>query len=474
MISRTFRAKTMIEALAQVQKDLGADALVVTARQIPGGEPWQVWRKPLVELVAVKLEPGEDAPRVTKDKENLSQSIKPDLSKKDPILKHTKITKEPLQGHVTTPAPDGEKNIGTGSTVEKSSAAIGEELETQKTGTGTSMEDSVEISGKKVRSQPAGEPRLDLLHQLSMDESLEDVRIVQVPAAKTRHDKPTRKIPEAALELSIPAPQQLENAWPELQRIFHHLLEQGVDSGLVKRVCQISADTLGAQTAMDPRKLEEHVRRQLEACIKVLPEAPRKEGQVICLVGPSGAGKTGFTAKLAVRYRRELQKKVTWVCADTVRTGGIAEARAFTEAINIPLQIAYSPQECAAIVDSLTGTDLVIVDTPAANPRNEESIVETGSLITSIPGRSTWLVIPATAKESDLVNTAAAFSAFKPGGLVVTKMDETNSFGAIYNLAMRTQIPLAYYCSGPRILDDLHPAAASRLVQSLFTERFGR
>ena len=474
MISRTFRAETMIEALAQVQKDLGADALVVTARQIPGGEPWQVWRKPLVEVVAVKLEPGEEAPKAGAGKEKPAQPVKPDLSKKDPgILKHTKTAPAPVTPRAESPALAGEKAAGS-LPVEKPSAVAEQELEPQQSATDSSMEDVVEIKGKKVRSQPAGEPRLDLLHQLGADESLEDVRIVQIPAAQTRLELPPRQLPKAGLDLSVPSPEQLENAWPELRKIFLHLLEQGVDANLAKRVCQISADTLGAQTAMDPKKLEEHIRRQLEACIKVLPESPRKEGQVVCLVGPSGAGKTGFSAKLAVRYRKELHKSVAWVCADTVRTGGIAEARAFTEAINIPLQIAYSPQECAAIVESLTGTDLIIVDTPAANPRSEESVVETASLITSIPGRATWLVIPATAKETDLVNTAAAFSAFKPGGLVVTKMDETNSYGAIYNLAMRTQIPLAYYCSGPRVLDDLHPAAASRLVQSLFTERFGR
>lgn len=472
MISRTFRAETMIEALAQVQKDLGADALVVTARQIPGGEPWQVWRKPLVEVVAVKLEPGEEAPKTAAGKEKPAQSVKPDLSKKDPgILKHTKSAPAPDLSHAVSHTATDEKNPGSVSSVRQTTAV--EELESPKPAAEPLMEDVVEIKGKKVRSQPAGEPRLDLLHQLGEDESLEDVRIVQIPAANQR-ELPPKQLPRTTLELSVPAPQIVENAWPELQKIFLHLLEQGVDSSLAKRVCQISADTLGAQTAMDPKKLEEHIRRQLEACIKVLPESPRKEGQVVCLVGPSGAGKTGFSAKLAVRYRKELHKSVAWVCADTVRTGGIAEARAFTEAINIPLQIAYSPQECAAIVESLAGTDLVIVDTLAANPRSEESIVETGSLITSIPGRTVWLVIPATAKESDLVNTAAAFSAFKPGGLVVTKMDETNSFGAIYNLAMRTQIPLAYYCSGPRVLDDLHPGAASRLVQALFTERFGR
>jgi hypothetical protein len=39
---------------------------------------------------------------------------------------------------------------------------------------------------------------------------------------------------------------------------------------------------------------------------------------------------------------------------------------------------------------------------------------------------------------------------------------------------LKSQLPFAYFSSGARILDDLHPAAAARLVQSLFTERFDR
>jgi flagellar biosynthesis protein FlhF len=474
MISRTFRAETMIEALAQVQKDLGADALVVTARQIPGGEPWQVWRKPLVEVVAVKLEPGEEAPKTSNGSKKPAQSSKPDLSNKDAgSLKHTKSASAP-----STPRPASQP-VGSSARVAPASTIAPAEDNHQQDDTEfaaeTLKEDVVEIKGKKVRSQPAGEPRLNLLHQLGQNETLEDVRIIQVQSAVAKQLEQPSIVPSTLiLEQPKSAPQPVEGAWPELQKVYYHLLDQGLDAGLAKRVCQISADTLGVQTAMDQKKLEAYIRRQLEASIKVQLETPRNEGKVIFLVGPSGAGKTSFAAKLAARYRKEMQKSVTWVCADTVRTGGIAEARAFTEAINIPMQIAYSPHECASIVQSLSGTGLVIVDTPAANPRNEESMVETGALLTSVSNRVTWLVVPATAKEADLVNTAAAFSVFKPGALVVTKMDETDSFGGVYNLAMRTQLPLAYFCSGPRVLDDLHPAAASRLVQSLFTERFGQ
>ncbi len=481
MITRTFRAETMMQALEQVKRDLGPEALVVTARQIPAGQPWQVWRKPMVEIVAVRLEAGEDTSTAvggtSKEKAPVS-STKPaskDLTRKDtPLPKQIKPTPASHPVSSTTPAPQP---------VRTAPPAASAHIKTEEIQSAAPVEpkpveavlprDVVEIRGKKSAEQPAVDAKIDLLHHLGKEETLDDVRIVQVPT-KSKQGLPPLQLPQIPWQPPVEQPSSLDGAWPLLQKMYDQLTRQGVETGMVRRICQLSADTLGYETAMDDRKLVDYLRRQLEAYIRVLRESPRKERQVICLVGPSGAGKTSFTAKLAVRYRNELKRSVVWVCADTVRTAGIAEARAFSEAIGVPLHIAYTPGECAAIIETTRDADLVIVDTPACNPRREESLVETGALLTSIPDRLTWLVLPATAKENDLMNAAGAFSVFNPRALVVTKMDETNSFGSVYNLGLRSQLPFAYFGFGAGVLDDLIPAAASRLVQSLFTERFDR
>ncbi len=90
MISRIFRAESMMQALEQVKKDLGMDAMVVSARQIPGGQPWQVWRKPLYEVVAVQLEPGEESSDAISaglnEKPNVpSKPVMKDLNRKDTV-----------------------------------------------------------------------------------------------------------------------------------------------------------------------------------------------------------------------------------------------------------------------------------------------------------------------------------------------------------------------------------------------------
>ena len=58
MLTKTFRAPNMLEALQEIQKELGPDAIVLSMREIPAGPLWQVWNKPGVEVVATRYISG--------------------------------------------------------------------------------------------------------------------------------------------------------------------------------------------------------------------------------------------------------------------------------------------------------------------------------------------------------------------------------------------------------------------------------
>ena len=52
MVTKTFRSETMLKALQLVQEELGADAIVVSTREIPTGPSWNPWKQSSVEIVA--------------------------------------------------------------------------------------------------------------------------------------------------------------------------------------------------------------------------------------------------------------------------------------------------------------------------------------------------------------------------------------------------------------------------------------
>src|SRR5512147_906255 len=65
MVTKTFKADSALETLQLVQQDLGANAIVVSMREIPGGPSWNPWKKSAVEIVAAlpEIESPASAPR---------------------------------------------------------------------------------------------------------------------------------------------------------------------------------------------------------------------------------------------------------------------------------------------------------------------------------------------------------------------------------------------------------------------------
>jgi flagellar biosynthesis protein FlhF len=246
-----------------------------------------------------------------------------------------------------------------------------------------------------------------------------------------------------------------------------------LDEAMLQKVTKTCAETLPPRAVQEKKRVWDFIQQQLESVIRVQKETISTMPRVIFITGTSGVGKTSSLAKLAVHLSANEGRKVGWICSDTVRIGALGEARTYTETIGIPLQVVYTADELQnAINVFLNEVEFILVDTPAYNPRKEQSIVELGEMLTAYPQRATWVVIPATAKENDLQNTLATIGPFKPRGLIVSKLDETNNFSAIYNIAWRSQIPLTYLTFGSRVINDLIPARSDLLVKAIFDERF--
>jgi flagellar biosynthesis protein FlhF len=184
-------------------------------------------------------------------------------------------------------------------------------------------------------------------------------------------------------------------------------------------------------------------------------------------VGASGCGKTTTLGKVAAFHVRHEALRVAWVCADTVRAGAIAQARFFAEAFKLPFRVAYTPDDLAKAVIAEKETDLIVVDTPGCNPQRKPEVIELMHLLSALPGRHTYLAAPATAKDADLTDALAAFGPLDLKGLVLTKLDETSTYGSAFNLAWRSRLPLMYFTTGPGTLDDLHSASTGMLVGGL-------
>ncbi|MDR3578313.1 MAG: hypothetical protein P4L50_31005 [Anaerolineaceae bacterium] len=443
---KTFKASTMFEALEQVQKELGPDAIVLSARDVALGPAWSIMRQTGVEVVAMAansipipaaLKQSRDAAAVLRQTtDGNGVEFVEDPSQIEWVTEPAGQP-EKVQGKRTTPAQEITKQPQRWTPKYISTK---ENLSTQR----PDIVKSPENTPRQVLVKEVGEPK-------------------PVPI-ELKIPKPERVPSKLTLELPV-----------SLQSLRRKILAQGLDESLIDRLLDVAIETFGQSSFQDEKTGEKYLSQLLEAELRVQKglgiDVPSR---IMCLVGASGSGKTSTAAKLALFFSQKLDKQVVWVSTDTVRTGAIAETKAYTDALGLPLKLVFAPSELKDVIASADPADLVIVDTPGYNPMDENQMVELGAFLTEVPRRSTYLVTSATTKESDLYQIAASLGIFSLNGLIVSKLDETSTHGSVYNFARKSQLCLSYFTTGKDALRNLEVANAARLVAALFGKGWRR
>jgi len=247
------------------------------------------------------------------------------------------------------------------------------------------------------------------------------------------------------------------------------LIEQGLDESFVNKIIASAVDGMSLRGLSERRMVRDFLSRALASRLTVGEFLPRKgEQRVVALVGISGVGKTSAAAKLAAYARYNLGRSVALISVDTFRVGALTQIQTFAEILDVPLSVCYTPGELSAALAAHADKDLIVVDTPGRNTRRALEMVEITTLFTPLPqSRRTYFVASATSKTADLAEATTAFKGLGLNGLIFTKLDETGGVGSLYMLAQGVGLAVSYFCSGPRVPEDIEPASAERMAELL-------
>lgn len=440
MLTKTFRAPNMLLALKNVQAELGSDAMIISMREVPTGPIWAAWKKPGVEVIAS---------RAAKNEESSSSARSEDTALKNQENRIS-LSQEELKKEI-----ENLKMLVSGQKISSANTTL------------PSMDHKKDKFQAQVKNTEPEETHFDISDFKAFREVVEP-NLNQI-SEKTEAviSKTNTVVIEKNLVPEIPS---------VLLTIKQSLLEQGVNAQLINKIIDANLDALSPSILEDFSRLDRFIKHQLTASLppsrKSLALVPSK---VMALTGLSGCGKTSCCAKLAAFYMITMGKKVVWIEADTVRTSAISEARTYAETLGIPLFLAYTPQELSELLESQKDADLILVDTAGCNPRNEDSVVELGSFLSTIPAGCTYLIASATTKDQDLLQTEKTLKQFGLKGVILTKTDETGSFGASFNLLWQSKLPLYFYSSGHQIFGNLKPGnpelLAAAVVDGEFSEK---
>ena len=283
----------------------------------------------------------------------------------------------------------------------------------------------------------------------------------------------------------------------ELMQRYRQLIAGGVDEGLAGKLINQAAERL---TAAGPRTvgggngngngkvggngngtagssgrveagqtdaLESHLARMLRDEIRTAGPVACKPGQrlIAAFVGPTGVGKTTTIAKIASELAIGQKRRTALITFDTYRIAAVEQIRIYARIIGVPCLVVNSRKALQSALKRLGRAEAVLIDTAGRSQRNPGRMQALADVLSLDEEIETHLVLSATTKERDLLDAWRRFTVAAPDRLIFTKIDESASFGGLYNVAHYSGRPLSYLTTGQRVPEDIEVAEKERVAR---------
>ncbi|MHB8620713.1 MAG: flagellar biosynthesis protein FlhF, partial [Chloroflexota bacterium] len=258
-----------------------------------------------------------------------------------------------------------------------------------------------------------------------------------------------------------------------LVSLYQRLIDQELAEDLAQDIVLKVNGELGVAGVNNYDLVREYVRKHIQQLVTVTgpPRLTSGRCKSIFLIGPTGVGKTTTLAKLAANYCLVEHKKVALVTVDTFRVAAIPQLRTYADIIGVPLEVVYTSTELKEVIDRLGDKDLVLIDTPGGSPRNSKQLEVLKEYLDGVESKETYLAIASPTKYRDMVEAFERFSIAPIDGLLFTKIDETDRYGALVNLLNHTRARLTYLTTGQNVPNDIELADSVKMADLLLTEQ---
>jgi flagellar biosynthesis protein FlhF len=278
---------------------------------------------------------------------------------------------------------------------------------------------------------------------------------------------------------------QLNNAHaqgsdPEIDELYRELTSADLDSNLVRRITdQVSTLWQALPPAQRSTTGVELLHGLAEECIRkqlrVAPQSGEREAnRILVFVGPPGAGKTTTLTKIAIQEFLARRVSVRIISMDPYRVASHERLRNFAGILGTGFTAACTMREFIEAVEEYRSKNALLIDTPGYSGNDFEGARDLSGFLAKLNHKEVHLVLPASMKRADLSACVRRFEEFKPDCLLFTKLDETESFGAIISTTIESGKPLSFFSNGQGIPEDLETADLETLLEPLFTrERAG-
>ncbi|MEC0255963.1 flagellar biosynthesis protein FlhF [Paenibacillus lautus] len=467
---------TMPEAMQHIRTDLGADAVILSTKETKVGGFLGMFTRKKIEVIAA-VEQAEKSKGSAPIKSKVTPSV-PSGAVPKAYQRTAEISKP---GSQTSTSSVNNTDTASGVQHEDDYSRFAEILSQV-----AASEETVDR--QKDELDHAQQPAAAAKAAMRSDQTETAVSVESVKSSRGRQEEPLssrlgiseseqrvlEELKEMKEWIARLSRQNLEaQHLPEpLQSIRDQLLKQDLSAKLTEEWLTAAEEAWKANhMQMSEAELQNVIYKQAEAFLEGrIGGGVQPETRIVYIAGPTGVGKTTTIAKIAAEQLFRNQRKVGLITSDTYRISAVEQLRTYASILNVPMEVVQSPGDMQRALQKLQDCDLVLMDTAGRNYRNELLVSELQSLFSHSDQSETYLVLSLTSKSSDMIEIADHFSKYELDKVIFTKMDETGSYGSLFNLIDAHNLRLSYMTNGQNVPDDLLMADSERLCHLLLGE----
>ncbi|GLC32365.1 flagellar biosynthesis protein FlhF [Clostridium omnivorum] len=268
--------------------------------------------------------------------------------------------------------------------------------------------------------------------------------------------------------------QEMKNMLGNILDKSQGLTETGVKSDLVSKLEDNDVNDKAIKKILSHMEIQgedlEEKEKARYAIESMISESDVKmEGSVV-LVGPTGVGKTTTIAKLAGRLSLLEKKKVGLITIDTYRIGAVEQLKTYADIMNIPFKVVFTIKEMEAAVEAMSDCDVILIDTTGRSSKNAMQISELRAFVEKVNTDNIHLVISCTTKNKDIDSIVEGYKQLKYNNVIITKLDETQSYGSIINILEIAKKPISFITTGQNVPDDIRKPSTKEISNLILGE----
>jgi flagellar biosynthesis protein FlhF len=424
---KTFQAPSMGEALARVKTELGTDAVILHTKAYRRGGVMGIGAKEVVEVTAgldVKVAPRKKAAASGQSAVATALKERSDVSSGSERRNVVRSAYARTGGGSGGGTAVAEPPPGFASTREMAAATL---------------------------KEPSFELRTEMTALRSMVESLLQ-RTASVAGNRT-------DLPE------------------QLAKAYAGLIQQQVADEIAIRVVDDVKAELTPEQLGNAAMVREKLTAKIEALIpatqagSVARPASGTGCRSICLIGPTGVGKTTTIAKLAASLKLRQKQRVGLITIDTYRIAAVDQLRTYANIIGVPLKVVLTPAEMQAAMRDFSDCDAVLIDTAGRSHSDQLKLNELSGFIQAGNPSEVHMVLSSTCTQEGMEAAIERFSTVRVDKIIFTKLDEAVSFGVLLNVARRASKALSYVTTGQDVPDHIEVGQPRRLARLILGDK---